>query len=85
MCLAVPGRIISIDDSDPEMKMAKVDFDGMVTDICIQWLPEEVATGDYILAHVGMALSRIDEEEAKLTLEALREIGDLPEKDPAGG
>ncbi len=85
MCLAVPGRIISIDDSDPEMKMAKVDFDGMVTDICIQWLPEEVVTGDYILAHVGMALSRIDEEEAKLTLEALREMGDLPEKDPAGG
>ncbi len=82
MCLAVPGKILSIDASDPEMKMAKVDFDGMVTDICIQWLPEEVKVGDYILAHVGMALNRIDEEEARQTLEALRQMTppeDLPD------
>ncbi len=79
MCLAVPGKIISIDDSDPEMKMAKVDFDGMVTDICIQWLPEKVKVGDYVLAHVGMALNRIDEEEALQTLEALRQMGEPDE------
>ena len=85
MCLAVPGKIISINRSDPEMKMAKVDFDGMITDICIQWLPEEAVVGDYILAHVGMALSRIDEEEARLTLEALRAMGELSGEDPAGG
>ena len=85
MCLAVPGKIISIDSTDPDPKMARVDFDGMVTDICIQWLPEEVETGDYVLAHVGMALNKIDEEEARLTLEALREMGELEGGDPSGG
>jgi hydrogenase expression/formation protein HypC len=85
MCLAVPGKILSIDSSDPEMKMARVDFDGMVADICIQYLPEEAEVGDYVLAHVGMALNKIDEEEARLTLEALRQMGELPGEQPAGG
>lgn len=81
MCLAVPGKIISIDSTDSELKMAKVDFSGMIADICIQWLPEEVHVGDYVLAHVGMALNKIDEEEARLTLEALRQMGELAEED----
>jgi hydrogenase expression/formation protein HypC len=85
MCLAIPGKILSIDDSDPDMKMARVDFDGMVTNICIQWLPGEVHEGDYVLAHVGMALNKIDEEEARLTLEALREMGELSAEEPPGG
>lgn len=66
MCLAVPGKIISIDCSVPELKMAKVDFGGMMKDICIQWV--EAVEGDYILAHAGMAISMIDTGEAEKTL-----------------
>jgi len=66
MCLAVPGKILSIDASVPELKMAKVDFGGVVKPVCIQWL--DVGLGDYILAHAGMAISTIDEDEAKDTL-----------------
>ena len=76
MCLAVPGRVVSIDQADPEMIMAKVDFSGIVKDVCVQWLPE-VKEGDYILAHVGMALNIVDEKDAMETLELLREMGDL--------
>jgi len=52
MCLAVPGRVISIDESNPELRMARVDFSGITKEVCIQWLPE-TRIGDYILAHVG--------------------------------
>ena len=75
MCLAVPGKIITIDDSDPELKMAKVKFGEIVKDICIQWV--EVTEGDYIIAHIGTALSKIDETEAKATLDALNEMGEI--------
>ncbi len=76
MCLAVPGKVISIEDSDPDLKMAKVDFSGVVRDICIQWVPE-VRKGDYVLVHVGMALNVVDEDEALQTLKLLREMGEL--------
>ena len=76
MCLAVPGKIISIDDSDPELRMAKVQFGEIITDICIQWV-NDVDVGDYVLAHVGTALSKVDEEDAQYTLDALREMGDI--------
>jgi hydrogenase expression/formation protein HypC len=78
MCLAVPGKVISIDNSNPELIMAKVDFSGITKDICIQWLPE-VSKGDYILAHVGMALSILDEEEAAETLKLINELGEFQE------
>lgn len=74
MCLAVPGKILSIDASNKDLKMAKVQFGEAVREICIQWLPD-VAVGDYILAHVGTALSKLDEADAKFTLDALREMG----------
>lgn len=66
MCLAVPGKIISIDTSVPELRMARVDFGGMIKDICIQWV--EASEGDYILAHAGMAISVVNEEYAEQTL-----------------
>ena len=75
MCLAVPGKIITIDDSDPELKMAKVKFGEIVKDICIQWV--DVTEGDYIIAHIGTALSKLDEADAKATLEALNEMGEI--------
>ncbi|MDU1906192.1 MAG: HypC/HybG/HupF family hydrogenase formation chaperone [Dysgonomonas sp.] len=66
MCLAVPGKIMSIDTSVPELKMAKVDFGGIIKNICIQWV--DASEGDYILAHAGMAISVIDNEHAEQTL-----------------
>ncbi len=81
MCLAVPGKILKVDQSG-ELRMAAVDFGGVVRDICIEWLPE-AGEGDYILAHVGTALSMIDEESAKASLDAFDEIENLmKEEDP---
>ena len=76
MCLAVPGKIVSIDDSDPELKMARVKFGEIIKDICIQWI-DDAAVGEYIMAHVGTALNKIDEEDAKATLQLLHEMGDI--------
>lgn len=67
---------MAVDNSDPDMKMAKVDFAGVVKNICIQWV-DDVRVGDYILAHVGTALSKIDETDALETLESLKAMGDL--------
>ncbi len=74
MCLAVPGKIMSIDNSDPELKMAKVKFGEIIKDICIQWV-KDVNEGDYIIAHIGTALSKLDEADAKAVLDALNEMG----------
>jgi len=72
MCLAVPGKIISIDRSVPDLAMAKVDFSGVTKDICIQWV--DAAEGDYILAHAGMAISVVNAREAEDTLEDLKKL-----------
>lgn len=76
MCLAVPGKVTSIDDSIPELKMAKVNFNGVTKDICIQWLPN-VKIDDYVLVHVGFALNTIDEKDAIETIQILKEMGDI--------
>ena len=72
MCLAIPGKILSVDDSIPELKMAKVDFSGIVKDICVQWV--NVSIGDYVLAHAGMAFSVVNAKEAEETLEDLKKL-----------
>ena len=66
MCLAIPGKILSIDASVSDLKMAKVDFGGVIKSICVQWM--DVTLDDYILAHAGMAISKIDKKEAEQTL-----------------
>jgi len=68
--------IVSIDNSDPELRMARVKFGEIIKDICIQWV-EDVAVGDYVIAHIGTALNKIDEEDAKATLDALKEMGEI--------
>jgi hydrogenase expression/formation protein HypC len=73
MCLAVPGRIIEISENKESVRMAKADFAGVISNVCIDWLPD-VRIGDYVLVHVGFALNKIDEKEAEETLEALREM-----------
>lgn len=76
MCLAVPGKIKSIDDTNPDLKMAKVSFGGVNKEVCLQWLPE-AKIGDYVLVHVGFALSKIDEKDALETINILKEMGDI--------
>ncbi|HIE24474.1 MAG TPA: HypC/HybG/HupF family hydrogenase formation chaperone [Anaerolineales bacterium] len=78
MCLGVPGKIIEIDDSKA-LKMAKVDFGGIVREACIEYVPE-AQVGDYTVIHVGFAISLLSEEEAKASLETLREIVDLEDE-----
>jgi hydrogenase expression/formation protein HypC len=81
MCLAIPGQVIALGTPDPLARMGKVDFGGVVKEVCFAYVPE-VAVGDYVLVHVGFAISRIDRQAAETTwqtlaeLEALEEIGD---------
>jgi hydrogenase expression/formation protein HypC len=75
MCLAIPGKILSIDDTGT-LRMGKVDFAGTTADICLEWLPE-AGLGDYVLAHVGTALTLISEQDAVDTLQALDELGEI--------
>jgi hydrogenase expression/formation protein HypC len=72
MCLAVPGRVIAIRD-DAGVAMGTVDFDGLRRDVCLACVADEVTPGDYVLVHVGFALARVDEAEARRTLTLLRE------------
>jgi hydrogenase expression/formation protein HypC len=75
MCLGIPGKVIEIDDSAP-LRMAKVDFGGVRKEACLAYVPE-VKLGDYVIVHVGFAISQLDEDEALRTLEMLREIDAL--------
>jgi hydrogenase expression/formation protein HypC len=77
MCLAIPGKVIETLQSDG-LKMAKVSFGGMVKQVCLEYTPE-VTPGDYVLVHVGFALSRVDQEEAERTYRLLEDLGQLAE------
>ncbi|MHB0970821.1 MAG: HypC/HybG/HupF family hydrogenase formation chaperone [Thermoanaerobaculia bacterium] len=77
MCLAVPGQIVSI-EGEGDLRMARVDFGGIVKDVNLAFVPEARA-GEYVIVHVGFALSVVDETEAKRTLEYLQELGEIPE------
>lgn len=79
MCLSLPGKILSIDTS-AELRMAKVDFGGVKRDVCVEWVPEAVI-GDYVLAHVGTALTVLDEESALESIEALTELSKILEEE----
>jgi hydrogenase expression/formation protein HypC len=80
MCLAIPGKIIEIEPSDDEVfRSGKVSFDGIHRNVNLSMVPE-ARVGDYVLVHVGVALQRIDEEEAKITLAYLKEIEELNEE-----
>jgi hydrogenase expression/formation protein HypC len=78
MCLAVPGKIISILNDDPIMRLGKVNFGGIVKEINLAYVPE-ANIGDYVIVHVGFAISTVDEEEANRVFEYLEQIGELEE------
>ncbi|HEU0243528.1 MAG TPA: HypC/HybG/HupF family hydrogenase formation chaperone [Candidatus Limnocylindrales bacterium] len=73
MCLGIPGKVIDIRD-EAGLPMGRVDFGGVRKDACLAYLPE-TRVGDYVIVHVGFAISRLDEEEALRTLEILGEMG----------
>lgn len=77
MCLAVPGKIVSI-EGDDLARSARVSFGGIVKQVSLAYVPE-AEVGDYAIVHVGFALSLLDEQEALRTLEYLKQMGELDE------
>jgi hydrogenase expression/formation protein HypC len=78
MCLAIPGRVVSIGE-ESGLRMGRVDFGGVVKRVCLDYVPE-LEVGDYTIVHVGFALSKIDEAEAMRTLAMFRQLGVLDEE-----
>jgi hydrogenase expression/formation protein HypC len=81
MCLAIPGKVIEIANDSEGVLMGKTNFGGIVKQVCLTYLPE-VKVGDYVLVHVGVAIGKVDEEEAARTYKALEELGQLEELEP---
>ena len=79
MCLAIPGRITQTDDSQ-FMRMSKVDFGGVVREVCLAYLPE-AEVGDYVIVHTGFAISVLDEQEAQETLQLFAEMEALADEE----
>lgn len=77
MCLAVPGKIESIDASGA-MKMAKVDFNGIYKNICVEWVAD-AKEGDYVIVHAGFAINILDPEEAQENLRLIKEVAESPD------
>ena len=76
MCLGVPGRVVATEENPMGMTMGKVSFGGILKEVCLAYVPG-VGEGDWVVVHVGFAISEIDEEEARRTLEFLEEMDDL--------
>jgi hydrogenase expression/formation protein HypC len=83
MCLAIPGKVMSISGDDPLMRSGKVDFGGVLREVSLAYVPE-VIVGDYVIVHVGFALSRVDEAEANQVFEYLREMEELSDLQDSG-
>jgi hydrogenase expression/formation protein HypC len=86
MCLAIPGKLIEVTTDPAGVKMGRANFGGIVKQVCLEYTPE-VEAGDYVLVHVGFALSKVDENEAARTyqlLEEMKQLGelDVPDVDP---
>jgi hydrogenase expression/formation protein HypC len=77
MCLAIPGRVLSISDVDG-VRMGRANFGGIIKEVCLQYTPD-AGPGDYVLVHVGFALNTVDEEEAERTYALLKELDQLDE------
>lgn len=75
MCLGIPGQIVAVNEN-PLMRMGKVDFGGVTREVCLAYVPE-AQVGDYVIVHVGFAISQIDEAAAQETLKLIVESGIL--------
>ena len=80
MCLGIPGRIVDRRD-DAGLAVGTVDFGGVRREVCLAYVADEVDVGDYVVVHVGFAISKVDEDEAHRTFEVLREMSQLDELD----
>jgi len=79
MCLAVPGKIVTLlEERNLALRRGRVDFGGIRKEVCMDYTPE-AKVGDYVLVHVGFALAIVDEKEALEVFEALRQLGQLEE------
>ena len=74
MCLGIPGRVLSVSEGD--LRLAKVEFGGVVKEVCLAYVPE-AGVGDYVIVHVGFAISRVDAAEAARVFSYLDEIEEL--------
>jgi hydrogenase expression/formation protein HypC len=82
MCLAIPGKLIAITSQlDETFRVGKVSFDGVIKEVSLTLVPH-AKVDDYVMVHVGAAISVVDEEEAKKTFEVLKQLGELNELDP---
>lgn len=75
MCLGIPGKVVEVYEVDGA-RMGKVDFDGIVKEICLSFVPE-AEVGDYTIVHVGFGITKVDEESAHETLALMKEMGVL--------
>ena len=78
MCLAIPGKLIQVERDSAGVRMGKANFGGVTKEVCLEYTPE-AGLGDYVLVHVGFALSKVDEAEAARTFAALKEMEQLGE------
>jgi hydrogenase expression/formation protein HypC len=78
MCLAVPGRVLAVEERDHTL-MAEVDFGGVHKDVCLEYIPD-VQVGEYVVVHVGFAIQRLDEQSAMETLANFEKLGILEEE-----
>jgi hydrogenase expression/formation protein HypC len=78
MCLAIPGRILSIEAGDPVLRSGRVDFAGVVKQVNLSYVPD-ARVGEFVLVHVGFAISTVDESEARQVFEYLEQMGELAE------
>ena len=83
MCLSIPGKLIEITSQlDETFRTGKVSFDGVIKEVSLTLVPE-ANVNDYVLVHVGAAISTIDEEEAKKTFDLLKQHNELQDLDPS--
>lgn len=78
MCLAVPGKILTIAGDTPLTRTGRVSFGGIVKEVCLGYVPE-AKIGDYVIVHVGFAISTVDEAEAHRVFKYLEEMNELEE------
>lgn len=82
MCLAIPGKIESISSKDPLLRIGRINFGGIIKEASLAYVPE-AAIGDYVIVHVGFALSRMNEDEAQKVFDYVKAMEDLSELEEA--
>jgi hydrogenase expression/formation protein HypC len=83
MCLAVPGKLLTVSGDDPLSRMGRVSFGGVIKEVSLAYTPE-AKVDDYVIVHVGFALSVLDQAEAARTFDYLRQMGELEELEASG-